>query len=73
MNGKVAFAVADNGGGIAEEHLPKIFDRYFKVPGSKKEGTGPGLAISKEFIEAMCGRIWVKSTFGMGSEFGFEL
>jgi signal transduction histidine kinase len=67
------FSVQDLGPGIAEEYLPKIFDRFFKVPGSGKTGTGLGLAISKEFIEAEGGKIWVKSKVGEGSEFGFDL
>jgi signal transduction histidine kinase len=69
----VQFSVADEGPGIQEEYLPKIFDRFFKVPGSSKTGTGLGLAISKEFIEAEGGKIWVKSKVGEGSEFGFDL
>ena len=73
VDGFVQFSVKDEGAGIAEEYLPKIFDRFFKVPGSGKTGTGLGLAISKEFIEAEGGKIWVKSKIGQGSEFGFDL
>jgi signal transduction histidine kinase len=73
VDGFVRFSVKDQGAGIAEEYLPKIFDRFFKVPGSGKTGTGLGLAISKEFIEAEGGKIWVKSKIGEGSEFGFDL
>jgi len=73
VDGFIQFSVKDEGVGIAEEYLPKIFDRFFKVPGSGKTGTGLGLAISKEFIEAEGGKIWVKSKIGEGSEFGFDL
>ena len=70
---KVEFIVKDNGRGIEEKYLPRIFDRYFKVPGSHdRNGTGLGLSISKEFIEAQGGRIWVKSQLGEGSSFGFS-
>ncbi|MBL7699438.1 MAG: HAMP domain-containing protein [Chitinophagaceae bacterium] len=69
----VEFSVADEGAGIAPEHLPHIFDRFFKVPGTKAAGNGLGLAISKEFIEAQNGKIWVKSELGKGSVFGFSL
>jgi PAS domain S-box-containing protein len=68
----VNFSVTDYGPGIDEKYVPKVFDRYFKVPGSKG-GTGLGLAISKEFIEAQGGKIWVESTFGKGATFGFTL
>jgi PAS domain S-box-containing protein len=70
----VEFSVLDHGGGIDEKYLPRIFDRYFKVPGAlERSGTGLGLAISKEFIEAQGGAIWVKSQLGEGSKFGFVL
>jgi PAS domain S-box-containing protein len=70
----VFFSVKDHGRGIEEKYLPRVFERYFRVPGSsEKTGTGLGLAISKEFIEAQGGRIWVKSSFGSGAEFGFCL
>ncbi|HEY2720409.1 MAG TPA: ATP-binding protein, partial [Chitinophagaceae bacterium] len=72
-DGFVRFSVKDHGPGIPDEYLPRIFERFFKVPGSGKTGTGLGLAISKEFIEAEGGRIWVKSIAGEGSEFGFDL
>jgi signal transduction histidine kinase len=69
---KVEFIVKDQGRGIDEKYLPRIFDRYFKVPGSHdRNGTGLGLSISKEFIEAQGGKIWVKSQLGEGSSFGF--
>jgi signal transduction histidine kinase len=69
----VLFSVKDFGRGIDEKYLPRIFDRYFRIPGSEKSGTGLGLAISKEFIEAQGGQIWVKSSLGAGAEFGFAL
>ncbi len=70
---QVLFAVKDNGKGIEAKYLPKIFDRYFQVPGSSKTGTGLGLAISKEFIEAQGGHIDVYSEFGSGCKFYFTL
>lgn len=72
-NNQVEFTVKDAGKGIEDKYLPKIFDRYFKVPGSSKTGTGLGLAISKEFIEAQGGKIGVHSEIGTGSSFAFLL
>jgi PAS domain S-box-containing protein len=66
--------VQDYGRGIEEKYLPKIFDRYFKVPGThERTGTGLGLAISKEFIEAQKGLLKVTSSIGEGSYFSFSL
>lgn len=71
---KIEFAVQDHGKGIDEKYQPKLFDRYFKVPGTQERtGTGLGLAISKEFIEAQGGSIGVKSEIGAGSRFSFLL
>ncbi|RZS72241.1 PAS/PAC sensor signal transduction histidine kinase [Pseudobacter ginsenosidimutans] len=70
---KVSFVVRDHGIGIDEKYLPRIFDRYYKVPGNyEKSGTGLGLAISREFIEAQGGNVWVESAIGEGSKFGFD-
>jgi PAS domain S-box-containing protein len=72
-NKQVVFTVKDYGKGIDEKYLPRIFDRYFKVPGTHdRTGTGLGLAISKEFIEAQGGQIEVSSVNGEGSVFGFS-
>lgn len=72
-DGSIIFYVKDNGKGIAKEYQPKLFDRYFKVPGTNEKGTGLGLAISKDFIEAQGGNIWVESELGKGSMFLFSL
>ncbi|WP_301921173.1 ATP-binding protein [Ferruginibacter sp.] len=66
---KIYFTVKDTGQGIAPEYKAKIFDRYFRVPGTHKEGTGLGLSICKEFIEAQGGQIIVESDYGTGSTF----
>jgi len=72
-NDHVEILVKDHGRGIDEKYLARVFDRYFKVPGShERSRTGLGLAISKEFIEAQGGKIWVHSQIGSGSEFGFS-
>ena len=73
LNDHVDILVKDHGRGIDEKYLGRVFDRYFKVPGShERSRTGLGLAISKEFIEAQGGKIWVNSRIGEGSEFGFS-
>jgi PAS domain S-box-containing protein len=73
-NKKIVFAVTDHGRGIEEKYLNKLFDRYFKVPGTHdRSGTGLGLAISKDFIEAQGGKITVESKLGEGSTFSFAL
>ncbi|MEO8111533.1 MAG: ATP-binding protein [Ginsengibacter sp.] len=73
QNGDLIFSVTDHGPGIEKQYLPRLFERYFQVPGSKEKGTGLGLAISKEFVEAQHGKIWVESEIGSGSMFNFKL
>ena len=72
---RVEFSVRDFGKGIEERYLSRLFDRYFRVPsdGSDMSGSGLGLSISKDFIEAQNGNIWVESSLGEGSKFGFSL
>ena len=72
---EIEFSVTDHGQGIESKYLSRIFERYFKVPGSKGEhsGTGLGLAIAKDFIEAQSGKIGVVSDLGEGSKFYFTL
>ena len=68
-NKKIYFTVKDTGQGIEPQYKDKIFDRYFRIPGTHKEGTGLGLSICKEFIEAQGGQIIVESEYGTGSTF----
>jgi len=70
---KIQFSVIDKGQGIPSQYISKVFDRYFKIPGTKKEGTGLGLTISKQFVEAQGGEIFVESELGIGSKFSFTL
>ena len=65
-------AVADTGEGMAPEHLARIFDRFYRVDQSRTRelgGAGLGLAIVREFVELMGGRVTVESTLGEGSCF----
>lgn len=64
--------VTDEGTGIAREHLPHVFDRFYLTEKSK-EGVGLGLYICKELVEAMGGDIWVISEVNQGSTFSFTL
>lgn len=73
---KAIIEVADNGKGISPEHLPRIFERFYRVDNSgsrEKGGTGLGLAIVKHIIEAHRETINVISTEGAGSAFSFAL
>ena len=70
----ILFSVSDDGEGIIEEHLPFIFERFFKSDSSRsKAGSGLGLAISKHIIEAHKGDIFVESEITKGSKFTFSI
>lgn len=76
IKNKVIVRVTDNGEGIEPDHLPRLFERFYRVDksGSRKEGgSGLGLAIVKHIIEAHDEKIYIESEFGLGSEFSFTL
>jgi two-component system phosphate regulon sensor histidine kinase PhoR len=70
--GQIVLTVADSGPGIAAKHLPRLFERFYRVdPGRSRDrgGTGLGLSIVKHLAEAMGGRVSVQSAPGRGSTF----
>jgi two-component system, OmpR family, phosphate regulon sensor histidine kinase PhoR len=71
-NQEVMVQVIDTGTGITEEHVPYIFDAFYRVSRDLM-GSGLGLAIAKAIIEAHGGKIWVQSTPGKGSIFSFTV
>jgi signal transduction histidine kinase len=71
--GMLRFVVSDSGPGIAAEHLPRLFDRFYRIPGAAPGGAGLGLYIVKEIVEAHGGRAGVESEVGQGSIFWFTL
>lgn len=66
---KIEIYVQDFGKGIDPRYHDTIFDRYFRVPGTKVQGSGLGLAISKDFLESHGGTIRIESEVGKGSRF----
>lgn len=76
MEKYVLLEVTDNGNGIAKEHLPRLFERFYRIDPSRSRhhgGAGLGLAIVKHIIEAHHQTIHVRSTVGKGTTFGFTL
>lgn len=73
MEKQIEIYVTDFGKGIDPRYHTAIFDRYFRVPGTKVQGSGLGLAISKEFVEAHGGTIRIESQIGKGSTFVISL
>ncbi|MCD2257886.1 sensor histidine kinase [Psychroserpens luteolus] len=76
IKNKVIVRVTDNGEGISQINIPRLFERFFRVDksGSRKEGgSGLGLSIVKHIIEAHDEKIYVESEVGVGSEFSFTL
>ena len=72
----IEITVADTGMGIKHEDIPKLFQSFTQLESvytKKFEGTGLGLALTRQLVELHGGRIWVKSTFGAGSRFIFTL
>ena len=66
-------SLADQGPGIPDESLSLIFDRFYRVRSEKATGTGLGLYICKQIIDAHRGKIWAESTLGEGTTFFIEL
>jgi signal transduction histidine kinase len=72
-DGLVRFEVSDDGPGIAAEYLPRLFERFYRIPGAPAGGAGLGLYICKEIVEAHGGAVGVESDLGHGSIFWFTL
>ena len=73
---KVIVRIIDNGEGIEKEHIPRLFERFYRIDKNrsrKKGGSGLGLSIVKHIIEAHNEQIFVKSEIGEGTEFSFTL
>jgi signal transduction histidine kinase len=73
---QIYFAVSDHGAGIAAEHLPRLFERFYRTDKGRSinmGGTGLGLAIVKNVIERHGGKVGVESILGSGSTFWFVL
>ena len=73
---KFIIKTIDNGEGIKQEHVPRLFERFYRVDQSRSReqgGSGLGLSIVKHIIEAHNESIFLKSTFGESSEFSFTL
>lgn len=73
-NGDVIFSVTDNGNGIPAEDIPNLFKRFSQGTNKKRStGTGLGLYLSRQIIEAHDGKIWLESKLNKGSQFSFLL
>jgi two-component system phosphate regulon sensor histidine kinase PhoR len=76
QGGNVLLFVADDGPGIEARHLPRIFERFYRVDAGRSRelgGTGLGLSIVKHLVEAMGGSVQVESSPGEGTTFSFTL
>lgn len=72
---EIFVAVSDTGPGIPEDQLPHLFHKFSRLPGKERQvtGTGLGLVISRQIVEAHNGKIWVESEVGKGTTFCFTL
>jgi two-component system phosphate regulon sensor histidine kinase PhoR len=73
---EVRVCVEDTGCGIAEEHLPRLCERFYRVDSGRSRaqgGTGLGLSIVKHLLDAMGSHISVESTLRVGTRFSFAL
>jgi signal transduction histidine kinase len=70
---EVSFRVEDTGPGIAPEHLPRLFDRFWQARESRRGGAGLGLVIARGIAEGHGGRVEVQSRLGHGSAFTLVL
>mgnify|MGYP003537320195 CR=1 FL=1 len=76
IKNKVIVRITDNGEGIPKQHIPRLFERFYRVDHSRNRaegGSGLGLAIVKHIIEAHDEKIYIESVADVGSEFSFTL
>ncbi len=71
--GAICFEVTDSGVGIDDVHLPRLFEKFYRIEGDSSEGVGLGLSIVKDIITVHGGQVGVKSALGYGSTFWFSL
>ena len=72
---KIRFEIADEGPGITEEDMPRLFKKFQKLRAKPTDGessTGLGLSIVKKYVEAMNGKVWCQSEYGNGAKFIVE-
>jgi two-component system phosphate regulon sensor histidine kinase PhoR len=73
---RLRVSVSDTGPGVEERHLPRLFERFYRVDAGRSRelgGTGLGLSIVKNLVDAMGGRVAVESEIGVGTSFSFTL
>jgi len=73
FDGEAEIAVRDTGSGISQEHLPHIFERFYRIEGSSATGTGIGLYLCRQIVEEHGGTITAESRIGGGSSFIIRL
>ena len=76
LDANVLVEVTDNGIGIEPQHIPRLFERFYRVDKSRSRdqgGTGLGLSIVKHLLEAHNQTISVRSSYGVGTTFSFAL
>jgi two-component system, NtrC family, sensor histidine kinase KinB len=72
-DGSVRFSVTDHGPGVPLQYQSRMFEKFFRVPGTDSHGAGLGLAIAREIVAAHDGHVGLNSHPGKGSEFYFVL
>ena len=73
LDGEAEITVRDTGSGISQEHLPHIFERFYRIEGGVATGTGIGLYLCQQIVEGHGGTITAESRIGEGSSFIIRL
>lgn len=72
-NSDLMISIEDQGPGIDESHAQKIFEKFYRVPGTPVGGTGLGLSIARSIVELHCGQVWVEPAKERGARFVISL